>query len=569
MAQFGKLTLDPAKNPAVLDTATWDAQSAWSIINAIDDNYWQALQEAIAAHQPFPVNAVFTAYSGSYSRYQQRDFVLAELHDKQQVLLEFADDAAQPVLEAQIGTKRLNNGKLLKVYKTDAVNLDQYCRRIHPQKGPQALGATPRLGIGTRMSTAVWPGIWRAMTKYDFAANAIQNSLRELNLLDDVLAGKPPHTNYLFSFGSIDEGHTGSTFEGLWVAGVLSALKSDTLPEYGADADHIMVKRGPEGFDRAKRILDSARYYTFFTLDVSDILHYNALNETSAAKAEAYLTDILRDDELFKSVLAYHSQIDEALLGRLVAKYWNALEAAQALYDHILDLKKDLPFDLELSIDENPPEVRTCQSLTQDIELRFLITEIQRRQLPITHIAPNFGVEKGVDYRCPGGLEELEARVRRQYQIANEHGIMLDCHSGDDLASATRKVFGRATEGKIHFKISPSLQVIFGETLADLYPERFRFWWEDTLAYARREAEGGAIAAIESLREYEHSDQPQPSARTSLFQHFNFATVGKRDAQGQFIYREQFYDLPAAFYEEYAQRIEQRLGEVAQDVFYR
>ncbi len=91
------------------------------------------------------------------------------------------------------------------------MNLDQYCRRIHPQKGPQALGATPRLGIGTRMSTAVWPGIWRAMTKYDFAANAIQNSLRELNLLDDVLAGKPPHTNYLFSFGSIDEGHTGST----------------------------------------------------------------------------------------------------------------------------------------------------------------------------------------------------------------------------------------------------------------------------------------------------------------------------------------------------------------------
>ncbi len=126
-----------------------------------------------------------------------------------------------------------------------------------------------------------------------------------------------------------------------------------------------MVKRGPDGLSRAKRILDSARYYTFFTLDVSDILHYNALNETSAAKAEAYLDGHPADDELFKSVLAYHSQIDEALLGCLVAKYWNALEAAQALYDHILELKKDLPFDLELSIDENPPEVRTCQSLTQ------------------------------------------------------------------------------------------------------------------------------------------------------------------------------------------------------------
>ena len=44
----------------------------------------------------------------------------------------------------------------------------------------------PRLGIGCRMSTAVWPGIWRAMSSGGFAANAIQNSLRELNLLEDL-----------------------------------------------------------------------------------------------------------------------------------------------------------------------------------------------------------------------------------------------------------------------------------------------------------------------------------------------------------------------------------------------
>ncbi len=120
------------------------------------------------------------------------------------------------------------------------------------------------------------------------------------------------------------------------------------------------------------------------------------------------LTDILHDDELFKSVLAYHSQIDEALLGCLVAKYWNALEAAQALYDHILELKKDLPFDLELSIDENPPEVRTCQSLTQRYRTQIFDHRNPAAAAAITHIAPNFGVEKGVDYRCPGGLEELE-----------------------------------------------------------------------------------------------------------------------------------------------------------------
>ena len=567
--QFEKLRLNPAINPAVLDTATWDSKSAWNIIDAVEESFWQSLQSSITSNTPFLLpNEYCTVYPGSsYARYQQADFALAELSDKQQVFLELAESDAQPVLTETIGVKPLGNGQQLRAYKTEAANIDVYCRTIYPQKGPKALGATPRLGIGVRMSTAVWPGIWRAMDTYHFAANAIQNSLRELNMLEDVLAGKPPHTNYLFSFGSIDEGHTGSTFEGLWVAGVLSALKSNTFPQYGADADHIMVKRGPEGLSRAKRIIDSARYYTFFTLDVSDILNYSAINETSEAKAEAYLMETLQDASLLKSVVAYHSKTDKAMLGRLVAKYWKALDATQALYAHIQGLKEGVPFDLELSIDENPPEVRTCESLTQDVELMFLIAETQRRQLPITHIAPNFGVEKGIDYRCPGGLEELEARVRRQYRIASKYGIMLDCHSGDDLASATRRVFGRAAEGNIHFKISPSLQVIFGETLEDLYPEQFRFWWDDTLAYARREAEGGASVAIESLQEYENSSNPQSLARTSLFQHFNFATVGKRDAQGQFIFREKFYNLPTAFYEEYTRRIEQRLGEVAQDVF--
>jgi hypothetical protein len=40
---------------------------------------------------------------------------------------------------------------------------------------------TPRLGIGTRMSRAVWLGIWQAVGECSFAANAIQNSQRELN----------------------------------------------------------------------------------------------------------------------------------------------------------------------------------------------------------------------------------------------------------------------------------------------------------------------------------------------------------------------------------------------------
>jgi hypothetical protein len=245
-------------------------------------------------------------------------------------------------------------------------------------------------------------------------------------------------------------------------------------------------------------VIDAARYYTFFPLDVSDILNYDALAGTSDAAAKACLADNVRDSKQRRSVVAYHRKgrriggqnyrPDEATIGRMVGKYWAALRAVQELNDHISSLKNGTPYDLELGIDENPPEVSTFDCLTADTELTFVLLEIQRRKIPLTHIAPNLGVEKGVDYRCPDGLVGLEERVRRLHRIAGECGVMVDCHSGDDLKPATRRVIGRATQGRTHFKISPSLQVMFGEVLSDFHPREFRCWWTDTMDYARRMA---------------------------------------------------------------------------------
>ena len=185
--------------------------------------------------------------------------------------------------------------------------LDRYLRRANPERAPRAMGSVPRLGIGDRHTTAVWPAAFRAMDRGGFAANAIQNSLRELTLLDDLKRGLPARQNHLFGFGSIAEGHTGSTFEGLLHAGVIAALKAPTHPRYGADADHIQVKRGPGGLDRAREVVDAARHYTFFTLDVSDILDYGALAVAGDAEARALLSATLAGTAL------------------LVGKIWDAI----------------------------------------------------------------------------------------------------------------------------------------------------------------------------------------------------------------------------------------------------
>ena len=576
--KFEKIEIDPRKNPAILDTATWEVASAWSEVSAVDESYWNSVSQAVREGHPLPVDKRCVVYAGSCAEYSKSMFFLAGLVDGQQVFIELGSDSKDTILGKPIGSRSLESGTHLAVYRTDAETLDRYVTLLKPDRSPKALGSVPRLGIGSRMSTAAWPGVWQAMNKCDFQANPIQNSVREVNLLQDILACRPPRFNYLANFGRVEEGHTGSTFEGLWVAGVLEALKVPSSPAFGADADHITVRRSADDIIHAKRVIEAARRYTFFTLDVSDILDYDAMNVSSKIAAEDYLANHICQPKQQNEVVAYHCQkclagqqyqLDKASVGRLVGKYWPALNAVEELSNHIRAVRNEVSFDLELSIDETPSGVDAFTCLTTESELMFLILELRRREIPVTHIAPNFGVEKGSDYRGQDGLVALEKRIRELYEIACEFGLMLDCHSGDDLKPATRRAIGRAAQGNIHFKISPFSQVIFAETMKDVEPERFRFWWDDTLDYARREAAAGSDFAGQCLDRYEASNNLECSPDNAVFHYYNFASVGKRDQKGQFIHREKFYDLSTDFYREYQKRICSYLCEVAADVFNR
>jgi hypothetical protein len=567
--RFEKIEMNPAKNPAVLDTATWEPERAWHMLCAVDEAFWDLVEAAVRQDSPLPVDERCVVYAGSAAEYRKRVFVLTGLKDGQYVFVEIGSESSDVTLEKPIGVRAFSNGRCMTAYPTDAPAVSYYVSTVRPDKRPKALGAVPRLGIGSRMTVAAWPGVWWAMNKHNFRANPIQNSVREVNLLGDVLSGQPPRLNYMANFGRVPEGHAGSTFEGLWVAGVLEALKTDSSPEFGADADHITVRRGEENINRAKRVIESVRYYTFFTLDVSDLLEYGAMNVSSEAAAQDYTATRIGQSTLQNEIVAYHAQksnLDKATIWRLTGKYWAALDAAEQLADHINVVRGGVHFDLELSIDETPAGVDTFSCLTSETELTFLANEIRRRQMLATHIAPNFGVEKELDYRGADGLDGLEKRIRGLQNVSREFGIMLDCHSGDDLKPATRRAVGRATRGHIHFKVSPALQIIFAETMNDVVPERFRFWWDDALDYARREAEAASDFAAECLRKYEAGKDRQPSPAHAVFHYYNFASVGKRDQLGQFVHREKFYDLPAEFYHEYQNRICSYLCEVAADV---
>lgn len=571
--KFGELEMNPAVNPGVLDTGTWDVPAAAAYLRA---QTYDGVDTAAALRRgaAVPLSGGVRAWNGSASVTPGAVWFLASLPDGQAVLACVGKPGADQDLGRPFDERTSPSGEVTRFFPTSAPVLDAYCRLLKPAKAPRALGATPRLGIGTRMTTQVWPGIFDAMVSRGMAANSIQNSIRELCLLDDLLAGKPPEKNYSTGIGTIEMGWTGSTYEGLLVAGVLAALMFEGDLTYGADADHVQVKRGPDGVERARRVIRAARYYSFYTLDMADVLNYAALG-APAAESEAFLTGRIPDEKERAEVVEWHARTqdiggktyapDRALIGRFVGKYWDALAIVRELAAYIASLKAGVAFDLELTIDEHPPEVAAFDCLTTDEEVLFLAREIKRRRLPITHLAPNFGQEKGHDYRGPDGRAGLEARARAQFGIASAFGLMLDVHSGDDLGRETRRVFGRASGGRVHFKVSPMLQIIYAEVLQEYHPDLFRRWWDDALAYARREAANGSPTARECLAELE--TDPAPSPRHRVFHSYSFPFVGRRDASGQFLNRAEFYTLSPAFLDAHRRRIGAWLGEIADDVF--
>ncbi|MGA2512875.1 MAG: tagaturonate epimerase family protein [Candidatus Limnocylindrales bacterium] len=569
------LGIDPARNPAVIDTGTWDPAAAVAAIarSSVED----LIDLGLAAQdcRPLPAIGYLTPYPGSVVSKDGATFVMVGLADGQYVLLEFRPTGQDTQLIAPLHDGQIGH-LAVAVHATDASTLHRYLRDIAPAKGPRAIGTTPRLGIGVRMTTACWPAVFRAMETHGFAANAIQNSVRELNFMSDLLEGRPADRNYASGFGTIEAGYTGSSFEGLWTWGVLEALKHPGCVVFGADADHMQVKRSADGMARARRYLNSCRYYTFFTMDMADILDYGSLRDPSDRAASERARALLGGERVHRELVAFHRrpwrvgrreyQLSEPLVDRMIGKYWRAFDALAELDTHLRDLRSGEPYDLEFTIDEHPPEVAAFDCLTSDEECLFVVNELGRRELPVTHLAPNAGTEKGFDYRGADGLPGLERRLASLTEITSSHGILVDIHSADDLTAPTRAAIRRGTGGRLHYKISPMLQIVFAGTLEEIHPDLFREWWEDAVAYAREEAAAGSPFAARCLDELRSKADGSASHRDSVFHHYGFRFVGRRNRKGRFINRERFYSLSAEFYRVHEERLTAYLGGLADEL---
>lgn len=576
----GDILLKPAYNPAVLETCLWNENN---VLRCIEDNHvsfknslGRVLKSESREGEP-PSERIeegpFMIYPASIFCKQKTVFGLIQFKDGQIALLAISGPGQKSFIEHFSGLnvffKRQYNltekaKRSVYLVKSDLKTIKCFLSQIAPETAPRALGAVPKLGIGNRTTTLAWPGIFEALQKGSILANAIQNSVgRELAPLATLINSKRKEYTYLPGLGRVQVGHTGSSIRGLWLYGVLSAMMAGHRIPYGADADHIPVRkeRGKIRLNYAKKLIRQSKDYTFFTLDTSDLFTYPNLDVSYSKPNNRQLFNHgYAKKFIFKNPgkgRDFHYCFSPDELKRYQSKYGPSLNAAGELYQYIQTLKGEAEFDFEFSMDEFPDKVPVSEAVTSAKELIFVVNELRFRGVNVNHVAPNFGIEKGFDYRLFDGLNGLMERIVEMSAIAKEMGILLDFHSGDDLSRKTYQTIAEATGGMLQLKISPRLQMIFAETLFDADRKLFNKWWNWTLIYAQKEAREGSATAKRLMLKLEKKVKinPSPSPRDDFFHYYSFAIVGLKDKKGYYCFREKFYKVEEGIKKEYGKRI--------------
>lgn len=520
------IEFDPAKNPGTLNTLTWDLDAAAKLVSK-DNKDAKAIHDTLTAGL-----ATDKPVEDIKKQLQMLDVQtvkpiapsLVVKDGKASLLLALQD--GQRVFWTVSGTKEDNWAVYIK--PVDLEFAASYIKSELSQFTPKALGPVSRLGIGNRHTTFVWPGIFAAISEIGGPAELIQNSAyRELAPMDFILAPPSKESAYLPGHGSLNIGHTGTSIEGLWLHGVVSAIEHGFTEPYGADLDHVPVKGLDEqSIQHAKKLIECGRHYTFFTLDTSYL--FNLEGKTYEER------------------------------------FGKAIEAGVLMYEYIKSLKGEEPFDFEFSLDEAP-------AITAPEEQEYVLKAFADRGVKVDFIAPNVGFEKRVDYRLPDGLQALEERVRALSEIAGRYGALLDFHSGSDKSSETYRTIAKACGGNLKLKVSGKLQLILGEVLADVDPQFFNEWYDWTLETARAEAMNGSDVAKKYLDIVEQRMQKEGtsfkrSPKDLFFTDFSFAMVGAKDEQGRFLFRDRFYSLSPEVHAEYTRRVKDYVVGLAEDL---
>lgn len=293
-------------------------------------------------------------------------------------------------------------------------------RKELPWLQPKLLGVKTSAGMGDRLGIAT-PGHVRAVRNFQdrIAPIFAQQSIREMKRT----GRSPEQVMDDATWGCFEEGWHGET---------------------GCDADHLKIKADIEQCFAAG--------YTFYTFDPGEYVdnHYRVARRSEIEENVQNLPDNLQPKAtglIGKTfdIEGYKVFFDEEVLLSAVLKYGRAVAHLLEMHDHLVQIARDNPFEVEVSMDET-------EQPTTPAEHVYINCELHRLGVSWVSFAPRFvgRFEKGVDYI--GDVHTFRDNLAVHAAIARQLGpYKLSLHSGSDKFSIY-SIFMEETRGLAHLK---------------------------------------------------------------------------------------------------------------------
>src|SRR5438445_2477372 len=383
---------------------------------------------------------------------------------------------------------------------SDRESVRWFAEKVNRAFLPRPQRALAAIAVGNRHPEISLPAAFRAFREIlekrglNLASTVQLSATREMTT-DDAIAARDGEN-------PTAAGHTRVSIRHLYHAGLWAAIRAGWREGYNAEADHFIVSgNSPDEIARsvesAKEAIRHAAGYTKFTTDTSrlfileaDRRHPRAWDDTTVEEKFHELfspeerTWIL--DEFSKRFVTpdYHYHLSDGEVRRLTVKFGQSLKLNEDLYDTIK--KQTRSFDFEPSIDE-------AETLTTPAEMIFYMHWLKSRGRPAQLVPPNLGFKKRQAYpetaealekyahhkmwpellqRVMSGydgkpLEELGARVRELAAVARHFQGTLSIHSGSGKQPEVLERTGKATAGRVNYKISGELQLQLFDVLSE------------------------------------------------------------------------------------------------------
>jgi len=387
----------------------------------------------------------------------------------------------------------------------DYERIRTFAREVDRSFLPRPQGVHPAIAAGNRHPEISLPAVFEAYrrilksTGVNMASTGQLSATREATTDEAIEArdGENPTA----------AGHTRVSIRHLYHAALWAAIRAGWRAGYNAEADHIIITGDTpdqiaRSIEAAKEAIHHAAGYTKFTTDTSRLFQLQADTRHPHAWSDAevesrYLAEFPAEErEWMEEEFSREFQVgdrtyklSDSAIRRLAVKFGRSLKLNEELYDFIAREKAAFGlgrlFDFEPSLDE-------AETLTTPEELLFYMHWLKTRGRPAQLVPPNLGFKKRQAYpeamqTSPAagvGLEEyashkmwpellprvakefggkplaeLAARVKELADVARYFNATLSIHSGSGKQAAVLEEIGKATGGRVNYKISGELQL--------------------------------------------------------------------------------------------------------------